>query len=192
MDWRVTRTEARRRVLEQDADRRERMPLFRDRPPLTAEEIEGSMAHASARHAFWRNLRTPRPIDEAIAGATRGQIIAYCVQYSHADICNGGFHQYFSNHTGDYASITVEALRTLGDDRRAELMTRAMGRFPRGVAPKTAARRQRLLDAIDYRSDWQPWIRPIEDAYYALDTDDLDRRVREYVTSHPHEYFLDD
>lgn len=192
MDWRVTRAEARRLVLEEDAHRRERMPIFRNRPPLTPADIEAAMPYASARNAFWRNLRTPRPIDEAIAGASPGQIVAYCVQYSHADICNGGFHQYFMNSTGDYASITMEALRRLGDDRRAELMTRAMGRFAGGVAPKTQAQRQAALATIDFRSDWRGWIRPIEDAYYTLGHDDLDRRVRDYIASHPEDYFLDD
>jgi hypothetical protein len=51
--------------------------------------------------AFWQDFRVHRRIDDAIAGASAGQIIVYCVPYSHADICNGGFHQYFSNHTGD-------------------------------------------------------------------------------------------
>jgi hypothetical protein len=59
-------------------------PFSGDRPPLTPEDVEAAMANASARHAFWRDLRTPRPIDEAIAGASPGQIIAYCVPYSHA------------------------------------------------------------------------------------------------------------
>ncbi len=179
-------------VLAVDAQRRERMPIFRDRPPLTHDDVEAAMPDASARHAFWRDLRTPRPIDEAIAGASPGQIVAYCVPYSHADICNGGFHQYFSNSTGDYASITIEALRRLGDDQRAGLITSAMARFPGGVAPKSRAERHALLARIDFKSDWRGWIRPIEDAYYALDGDDLGRRVRDYVASHPEDYFLDD
>lgn len=83
------------------------MPIFRDRPPLTAEDIEGAAPYASARHAFWCDQRTQRPIAEAFAGATLGQLVAYAVHYSHADICNGGFHQYFSNSTGDMAQATV-------------------------------------------------------------------------------------
>ncbi|MBL8719431.1 MAG: DUF4375 domain-containing protein [Myxococcales bacterium] len=167
------------------------MPFFRARPPLTPEEIEASLPYASARHAFWMDMRTMRPIDEAIAGASLGQVIAYCVHYSHADICNGGFHQYFSNSTGDYASLTIDALRTLGDDRRADLMTRAMGRFPGGVAPKSQARRQAVLATIDYESDWRVWCGPIEKAYYALGGEDLGRRVQEYVASHASDYFLE-
>jgi hypothetical protein len=191
MDWRVTRADARRLVLVEDAHRRERMPIFRDRPPLTPDDIEAAMPAASARHAFWRDLRTPRPIDEATAGASPGQIVAYCVPYSHADICNGGFHQYFSNSTGDLASITIDALHRIGDHQRAELMMRAMGRFPGGVAPKKRAERQAILASIDFRSDWRTWARPIEDAYYALDGKELGERVQDYIASHAEEYFLD-
>jgi hypothetical protein len=192
MDWRVTRTEARRLVLAQDAHRRERMPIFRDRPPLTPEDVEAAMAEAASRNAFWRDLHTPRPVDEAIAGASPGQVIVYCVPYSHADICNGGFHQYFSNFGGSFALITIEAVRRLGDDKRAELMKRAMGRFRGGIAPKSRAECQAALADIDYKTDWRPWIRPIEAAYYALDADDVGRRVEEYVASHAEDYFLDD
>jgi hypothetical protein len=155
-------------------------------------EVERAIPHASGQHAFWCDAETPRPIDEAIAGATPAQIVVYCVPYSHSDICNGGFHQYFFNHTGDYASITIDALRRIGEQERAELMTRAMGRFPGGVAPRHRGRRQALLRTIDFKSDWQPWIRPIEKAYYALANDDLDRRIEEYVAAHPRELFLDD
>lgn len=92
-DWRITRAVARRLVQQQDASRRERMPIFRDRPPLTVEDIEAATTGLSARNAFWDDS-TPRSLDDAIAGASRGQIITYCVRSSHADICNGGFHQY--------------------------------------------------------------------------------------------------
>jgi hypothetical protein len=114
------------------------------------------------------------------------------VPYSHADICNGGFRQYFSNHGGGFALITIEAVRRLGDDKRADLMTRAMGRFPGGVAPNGRAECQSALASIDYRSDWREWIRPIEDAYYALGGDDLGRRIQDYIASHPEDYFIDD
>lgn len=162
------------------------MPIFRDRPPPTPEEIEAGTAYASARQAIFG-----RPLS-ALEHATRGQIIAFCIPYSHEDICNGGFHQYFSNGTGDYARVVVDGLRVLGDDARADLFIRAMGRFPDGIAPSTQSGRQAVLAKIDYRNDWRPWIEPIERAYYALGGDDLYARVRQWVDAHPGEFFLDD
>lgn len=166
------------------------MPIFRGRPPLTEQEIEDALAFTSSRNAFWRNDREPRPVDEALAGATFGQIVGYCVLYSHNDICNGGFHQYFWNQ-GDLAAVTADALVGIGQVERAELMKKAMARFPGGVAPRSRAACQRLLDQIDFHGDWRPWVRPIEDAYYALGEQSLSDAVRAYVVAHPHEYFLD-
>jgi hypothetical protein len=191
MDWRVTRSEARRVVIEGDAWRRERIPIYRKRPPLTEREIEDGLAVASARHAFWRDLQTPRPIDEAMAGASPGQVILYCVHYFDAEVRNGGFHQYFMNSTGDAALITLEALKRLGEDERAGLLVAAMARFPGGIAPRRQSERQAVLSAIAYREDWRPWIQPIETTYYALDGDVLQRRIQEYVELHPEEFFVD-
>ncbi|MCC7538807.1 MAG: DUF4375 domain-containing protein, partial [Deltaproteobacteria bacterium] len=150
VDWRVPRTVARRLVVERDTHARAQMPKLR-RAPLDEAEIGREMPYAVAERAFWVDLQTMRPLEEAIAGATLGQILAYCVPYSHADICNGGFHQYYWNHTGDYAALTVDALRTLGDHERVALFVRSMARFPDGIAPRSRAERIAALDAIPYR-----------------------------------------
>ena len=191
MDWRVTRSEARRLVIEGDAWRRERMPIYRKRPTLTETDIADGTAVESARHAFWRDRQTPRSIEEAIAGASPGQVILYCVPYFDAEVRNGGFHQYFMNSTGDAALVTLQALEKLGEDARARLLVSAMARFPGGVAPKSQSARQAALSAISYREDWRPWVQPIEAAYYALDADVLGRRIEDYVESHSDEFFLD-
>jgi len=167
------------------------MPIYRNRPPLTETDVEDGMVLESARHAFWRDRQTPRSIEEARAGATPGQIILYCVHYFDAEVRNGGFHQYFMNSTGDAALITLEALKRLGEDERAGLLVAAMARFPGGIAPKSQSERQAVLSTIPYREDWRPWIQAIEAAYYALDGDVLQRRIQDYVDSHPEEFFVD-
>ncbi|HVY25610.1 MAG TPA: DUF4375 domain-containing protein [Polyangiaceae bacterium] len=168
------------------------MPIYRKRPPLTETDIADGIAVESARHAFWRDRQTPRPIDEAIAGASPGQVILYCVPYFDAEVRNGGFHQYFMNPTGDAALITREALEKLGEDERAKLLVSAMARFPGGAAPRSQSERQAVLSAISYRDDWRLWIQPMEAAYYALDSNALARRIQDYVESHPQEFFVND
>lgn len=191
-DWRVTRAQARERVLRDDAFARRHLPgLMGKRPPLTDEDVLARLAAASAKNAFWCDETTPREIDFALAGAATAQIVVHCVPYGHADICNGGFHQFFSNATGDFAVPMTHALRLIGEEPRAELLVQAMARFAGGVAPRSREARCRALDLIDYTSDWRPWIEPIERAYHALGDTDLYARVDRYAAAHAHELFLD-
>lgn len=187
-DWRPTRAQARQLVVDEDAFLRPRIRALRSRPPLTEAEIETRLVDASGRHAFWRDPETLRPIEEALAGASMAQILVYAVPLSHADICNGGFHQYFWNYTGDYAGCTVAGLRVIGEDARADLIVRAMSRFPGAVAPSDQEERRALLHDVD---GWRQRFRPLEVAYYALDGALLDARVRAYADAHPHELFRD-
>ena len=188
-DWRPTRAQARQLVVDEDAFLRPRIPALRRRPPLTEAEIEARLVDASGRHAFWRDPETLRPIEEALAGASMAQIVVYAVPLSHADICNGGFHQYFWNYTGDCAACTVAGLRVIGEGVRADLIVRAMARFPGAAAPSDQQERRALLHDVDW---WRQWFRPIEIEYFALDRELLDARVRAYVDAHPHELFRDD
>ena len=192
-DFRLTREVARKLVRAEDASRRERYPFFREKPPLTEADVEAALFGASARFAFWgEHPDHPRPLAEATAGATLGQTITYCVQYTHSDICNGGFAQYFFNSTGNYVHLTINGLEAIGELRRAQILTRAMSRFPNGHAPTDRAERIELIEAIDYEEDWKAWAAPIEDEYYGLDGTELGARIRAYEKAHPSEYFLDD
>jgi hypothetical protein len=191
-DWRVTRARARELVLRTDAFRRSFAPIFRDRPPLTAEDIARELTRAAAANAFWIDDQTPRDTGVSLAHATRAQIVGYCVEYVHEDVCNGGFHQLFMNGTGDFAQVVVRALRAMGELERAQLFVEAMARFPGGVAPVSRVTRQAALERIPFQTDWEPWIEPIERAYFALPSDALRPLVDHYLDTHPRELFLDD
>jgi len=77
---RVTRATARQLVLNSDAFGRKRLPFLASQPRLTEPEIEARLPFAAAHHAFWLDDETPRPISEALADATLGQIVAYCMK----------------------------------------------------------------------------------------------------------------
>jgi hypothetical protein len=100
--------------------------------------------------------------------ASVGQVAVYAVLFSDSEICNGGFHQYFYNSTGILAQEALAGFRLVGSPERAELLRHAMSRFAGGVAPRDLQSRRNELDAIDWKTEWKPFARPLEDAYYAL------------------------
>lgn len=125
-----------------------------------ANDSRASMAIEKLRVAA--DFSSPQALEASLWPASRGQVALYAVSYSHADICNGGFHQYFANHTGALAREALDGFRLVGREQHADLLIRAMSRFPDGIAPRDWALRNALLDAIDYEGDWQPFIGPIQ------------------------------
>lgn len=186
--FRLSRAEARRHVLRDDANRRGNMPIFRDQPPLSDRAIEEALPLASARHAFWATPTTRRPTEETLAGATPGQIATYCVAVVHADICNGGFHQCFFNF-GDLAVVTAEAFSWIGAAEHARLLQQAMERFPDGVAPASLDACRQVL--ADVGEGWRPWLASLEKAYFALDHAVLDAGLGRVVAERPGDFFVD-
>jgi len=91
----------------------------------------------------WPDGGDPSPEWLAISAIVRHAVVTH---YSYEDICNGGFEQYFWNHTGNLAQETVEAYEALGLPLLAETMRNAIALFPGGYARGRLARRERLGD----------------------------------------------
>jgi hypothetical protein len=63
----------------------------------------------------------------AMPEAARNLLTAH---WLYSEVCNGGFHQFFTNPTGVLAPEAVDALRVLGLPRLAEISAEAVAFFP--------------------------------------------------------------
>jgi hypothetical protein len=72
-----------------------------------------------------------------------------------AEVNNGGFHQYFSNYTGDGAADAPLLLRRIGESKTARLVEQASRLFPRGVVPRSHTERRELLERITEKQLYQ-------------------------------------
>src|SRR5262245_26051520 len=73
-----------------------------------------------------------------------------------AEVNNGGFAQFYFNGAGDLASFAPTALRLIGADRMAEIVTQANAMFgPEGPARSEAARQAQL--SLVAPKDSNPW-----------------------------------
>jgi hypothetical protein len=70
-----------------------------------------------------------------------------------AEVCNGGFNQYFFGSAGDRAEATLEALTAIGALGSMAILASACSLFPGGFPAADQAERRRQLDAIDPDSE---------------------------------------
>jgi len=170
------------------AERRARVLGLRVKRPADLRTMRGGDLVRHAIDRLWDacDIYSDRAALRSVLDlATPGQIAVYAIFWTHAEVSNGGFHQYFHNATGILAPEALDGLRRIGALRFAELLERAMRRFPRGAPPTDNARRRDDLDSITDGA-----FRGLDEAFFELDRhDDLLELVADHVRAHPDEFF---
>src|SRR5579864_6435808 len=92
------------------------------------------------------------PAKKKARGTSREEV-ARLVELLEGEINNGGFHQFFYNSTGNETAEMIQALKTIGATKTADILRRAAAKFPRGFPPKDRFKRQDLLDTVDLKSE---------------------------------------
>jgi hypothetical protein len=85
-----------------------------------------------------------------------------------AESDNGGFHQFFFNHSGENAQDTVDALTDIGAPEIAGMLQDAIDRFPAGRVPQDTTTRRGILETMGI-----PCFRSMDEAFFKR-TDMLD------------------
>ena len=93
----------------------------------------------------------------------------FAVWWCDSEVCNGGFHQFFSNSTGVLAPEAAEGFRAIALNECAELVEAAIKMFdepyPRDQEARLAVL-ERLKRPGDKRKEWDPFYE-LDDRYYA-------------------------
>lgn len=79
---------------------------------------------------------------------TDEQKLFYYNQCLEREINNGGFSQYFFNSSGDFAHKTVKSLQTIGANKTADILQKAIDQFPNSNVPENRTERQEILEQI--------------------------------------------
>jgi hypothetical protein len=80
----------------------------------------------------------------AAANQPAGSI--YAAHFAQSEICNGGFHQLFSNSTGVLSPEAVQGFRLIGMNKTADLLATAMDTLGTPFPRDRAARQKNLKD----------------------------------------------
>lgn len=75
--------------------------------------------------------------------------IVYLIVILHEQVINGGFHQYFVNGYGQFASITIECLKEVGAFEKAKLLRSAYGLINKEELDDHKFRKRLIKQKID-------------------------------------------
>jgi Domain of unknown function (DUF4375) len=97
----------------------------------------------------------------------------YAAHWCQSEVCNGGFHQFFSNSTGLLAPESLAGFQAIGLGKWSEILRTAMEFFGRPY-PREQVNRQELLANCSgrKREEWDPFYR-------------LDQRFFEWLHAEP-------
>lgn len=126
--------------------------------------------------------------DEQFCRFTRGQRILLVIADLEMEVNNGGFIQYFGNSSGDYAPESAVALRALGLERFAEVMSEANALFPGGCPPHSREARNAVLEKIEAAK-----LEALDSRFFSAygKPEEITEALDAYVWAHPDEFFRD-
>ncbi len=75
--------------------------------------------------------------------------VLHHIYWLESEVNNGGFDQFFSNSSGDYALDTPSALDEIGAHHTAKLVKRAIDLFPGGSPSRNEEQRMGQLNSLD-------------------------------------------
>jgi len=112
---------------------------------------------------------------ETLDRLTEPQRNFYFNQNLEKEINNGGFNQYFTNSSGDFAHETIASLKSIGANKTAELLQQAINQFPNYNVPKDKAKRQEILDIIETSAN-EVWDE-LDNAFYKYEDNLYDLNI---------------
>ena len=101
-----------------------------------------------------------------------------CVWELESEVNNGGFDQYFSNSSGDYARHVVAALGAIGAGRMQKIVKQAIETVGEGVLEEDQEQREERLIALD--DERRERLEKIDQLYYGY-PDNLTKLLYAYV-----------
>lgn len=131
----------------------------------------------------WLNESDERWYDHIIGLPIQLQI-CYLVVVLHNQVLNGGFHQYFVNGYGQFAKETINALKTIGASKKAELLDEAL-KFVNSDNYLDEVFRKKLLKKqipqLFSKDDLFEHLDGLDDIYYADQNEDLEQLLGSYL-----------
>jgi len=110
----------------------------------------------------------------------------YLVVVFHNQIFNGGFHQYFVNGYGQFAKETINALKTIGASKKAELLEEAL-KIVNSENYSDKIFRKKLLEKqipqLFSKDDLFEPLDNLDNLYYTDENDDIEQLLGNYLRS---------
>ena len=158
------------------------------------------LGEASVDELVWRVIQPaydtvniydgPDVLEEQLAALTPGQRALLAAHWTVAEVCNGGFDQYFINSTGDLAFEARAGFERIEAIKTAQLLDRVFKAFPGGSVPRNRDDRIELLEGVD-DDERDQLFESLDQEFYSLMDSELYPRAGDYIRAHPEEFVRD-
>lgn len=164
----------------------------RDQTQGRVRTLDDALARATehdqfdaVRERIANKLTKPRVYDSL----SYGEQLIWQINWLVWDVENGGFDQYLSNSTGDYAQETIEYLQKIGAKNTCRLLKKIARIFPDGIIPKDEDERNELLSAWEkkHAKTANDFFAKLNRAFYDR-AEDLTALTLNYVRAHREEF----
>jgi hypothetical protein len=122
---------------------------------------------------------------------TAGDIVVYTVWTFLGETCNGGFMQYLTNDSGEYAHLCGASLRAIGTERYATIIEACIREFTAAASPRDPQWKADL-DAYWDANPHDPF-KDVESRFwglYSADKEELTNLLFTYIREHREEFAL--
>jgi predicted small lipoprotein YifL len=123
---------------------------------------------------------------EDMTRLTEPQKIFYYNQMLEMEVNNGGISQYFLNLAGMYSHETVDSLKAIEALKTAEILQKAINRFPDSKVPKGLDERRSVLGKMQEK-DFEIWDQ-LDDDFYEYE-DNLNELNLAYIRKNIESFF---
>lgn len=156
------------------------------------ESLDDALARATdfqrfdaVRERIARKLTKPSAYD----ALRHGEKLLWQINWLVWEVNDGGFHQYLTNSTGDYAQATIGYLNEIRATTTCKLLKKIAEVFPRGIIPEEQDRRCDLLAAWEQKSPEmaEEFLTKLNSTFYDQG-ENLTERTLAYVRKHREDF----
>lgn len=124
---------------------------------------------------------------QVVTKLTKGRQAIYTTFYLEAEVCNGGFNQYFYNSTGRFAKEASQGLAKIGAVKLTNLMNQAINIYAENEQEITKEQ-DGTLEGFSNSYDDNP-LDELDDIFYALIKEENLSALRiNYIRNNPKEF----
>jgi|tagenome__1003787_1003787.scaffolds.fasta_scaffold19634661_1 hypothetical protein len=129
---------------------------------------------------------------EQFGSISESQGLLMAAHWCQSEVCNGGFHQFFSNSTGVLAPEATRGFEFIQLPEVASVVARCVHmlgeQYPRDRAERTRALKKLERPGTD-RSEWDPFSSMDKEFYRLTGTRKFDEQADSFVRSHMDLFF---
>jgi len=117
-------------------------------------------------------------LENCITKFSDAEKIFFLIWSLRLEVDNGGFHQFFFNHSGEFAHETIASLEKASCFNAAKTLSKAISEFGLEKIPKEISARRRVLETVNTSN-----FRALDEEFYESE-EEIDAALTDFAQDH--------